>query len=292
MTQSEKPWHPGAGLDPFEDESLIGFIFRASRRRPEFRSAKELGGLNPSNRPSGKELKRLAGVIGTDKSLLAALCYGDPDLPFCVFHGVELPWGSLARAPEDTRMVCPECLEESAYHRAIWDVAFISACPVHSAELLGHCPTCKKVLRWQGKSMTRCKCMRSADLTMVVTDRVGPADILATKVVHGFLRDGRFGSEAAWARTLPPLRDLPDNRIIEFLYRLGVEALAEYQRHAFSFASLGKYTDRPHLALARGLQAAEAWPRAFSTYSTTPESACRARPRGAYRTASARSSYG
>lgn len=263
MPQSEKPRHLGPGLDPFEDESLIGFIFRASRSRPEFRSAKDLGGLNLSNRPSAEELERLAGAIGTDRRLLAALCYGDRDLPFCMFRGVELPRGSLARAPEDTRKVCPKCLEDSAYHRAIWDMAFISACPIHSADLLSHCLTCKKALRWQGKSMTRCKCLRSADLTMVVTDRIGPADILATKAVHGLLRDVRFAPEAAWARTLPPLHDLPDNRIIEFLYRLGLEALAEHQTHAFSFVSLGKYTDKPHLALARGLQAAETWPSGF-----------------------------
>ena len=104
--------------------------------------------------------------------------------------------------------------------------------------------------------------MRSADLTMVVTDRVGPADIPATRVVHGLLRDGRFDPE-------PPGTDAPaaarsagqqDHRVP---IPAGVEALAEYQRHAFSFASLGKFTDRPHLALARGLQAAETWPSGF-----------------------------
>lgn len=266
MTQSEKPRPLGVGLDPYQDESLIGFIFRAARHRPEYQSARDLALLNGmvlSNRPPPQKLDRLAAAIGTDPSLLAALCYGSPDLPFCLFRGLALPPGSLPRSPEDKRSVCPGCLAENAYHRAVWDFSFISACPVHLTELLSHCVTCGKALRWRGKSILRCRCLRSADLSAVIANPVSAMDIRGTEVVHGLLRDPRFASQAAWARTLPALQDMPDNMIIEFLYRIGLESVGGRGLHIFSTHYLGKFAMKSHDALSRGLQAAEAWPSGF-----------------------------
>lgn len=266
MPQSEKSRPLGVTLDPYGDESLIGFIYRVARHRSEYQSGRDLAVLNGmvlSNRPPPQKLDRLAAAIGTDPNLLLALCYGSPDLPFCVFRGLALPPGSLPRSPEDKRSVCPGCLAENAYHRAVWDLSFITACPVHSTELLSHCVTCGKALRWRGKGILRCRCLRSGDLSSVIADPVSAVDIRGTKVVHGLLTDPRFASEAARARTLPALQDLPDNRIIEFLYRIGLESVGGRGVHVFAMHYLGRFAMKPHVALTRGLQAAETWPSGF-----------------------------
>ena len=91
---------------------------------------------------------------------------------------------------------------------------------------------------------------------------VSNADSRGTKVVYGLLGEERFLAEADYARRLPPFQDLRDSDIVEFLYRLGLEALGGRPK-IFSLEQAGELAYRAHQALTLGLEAAERWPDAF-----------------------------
>jgi len=54
--------------------------------------------------------------------------------------------------------ICPACLSESAYVRKIWDLAPVTACPIHKCVLLDECPRCMKRISWARHSVSRCRC--------------------------------------------------------------------------------------------------------------------------------------
>jgi hypothetical protein len=65
-------------------------------------------------------------------------------------------WRELVRP--STRAVCPLCLREAAYHRAVWFVYALPVCAVHGAWLIDHCPNpkCRRTLSWTGFAVHRC----------------------------------------------------------------------------------------------------------------------------------------
>ncbi len=60
---------------------------------------------------------------------------------------------------------CPKCLNESAYHRAIWMPIAVSACLQHGCLLVAHCPICQSNVTIQNIVEAQCsKC--SANLSL------------------------------------------------------------------------------------------------------------------------------
>jgi hypothetical protein len=64
--------------------------------------------------------------------------------------------------------ICPECLIEHEICLAVWDLAFVAACPTHHKDLIVNCWKCTKPLHWSRPLVTQCRC--GADLR----ERVGP----------------------------------------------------------------------------------------------------------------------
>lgn len=58
--------------------------------------------------------------------------------------------------------VCPCCLREASIWWAVWDLAVVSACPVHCCLLIGQCPACGRALTWHRPAVHQCRC--GADL--------------------------------------------------------------------------------------------------------------------------------
>jgi hypothetical protein len=54
--------------------------------------------------------------------------------------------------------ICPGCLSDSAYCRKIWDLALVSACPIHGCLLLDECPRCKRPITWVRNRVCVCPC--------------------------------------------------------------------------------------------------------------------------------------
>lgn len=54
--------------------------------------------------------------------------------------------------------VCPACLRDANYCRKLWDLAPVTACPIHKCILLDECPNCKKRLAWTRNKISICRC--------------------------------------------------------------------------------------------------------------------------------------
>ncbi len=170
-----------SSLAPFADESLAGLIMR---------NAEPYRFRNPL---------RLFRRLHLHRQRLSSLCQADPegDLGRSMGHLLGLTPSSLKRispwSPEeggtqvlghcvwnelvlsDRRAVCPECLRVSPHHRAVWQVAALPVCDVHSVRLVEKCPNprCGKPLRWNGRAL--CECEWSAcrvDLRTAIADPV------------------------------------------------------------------------------------------------------------------------
>ena len=259
---SDPPRYHAVSAHPLPDESLIGFVFRLAklRRLPTGQALwTQSGHPNLTNRPTSERLQTLADNARIDVSELQAISYGDLDRSVSVFRGIQLPTTVFDRRGAADRRICPDCLAEAAYHRAIWDLTFIAACPIHLKLLIDACRVCGQPLKWTGGDLTRCTCQRG-DLTRMATSSVSEADALGTKAVYGLLGEARFAEEADQTRTLTPFCDLGDGKIVEFLFRIGLELLAP-RRKLFSMEQPNELAWEAHIALTRGLEVAEDWPK-------------------------------
>ena len=220
------------------------------------------GIVNLTAQPSAQQLEALAGVASLKVSQLEAITYGPPNPAIGLFRGIPLPSNVYDGRGDAQRRVCPDCLREAPYHRAIWDLTFISVCPVHRKVLVDTCRRCGQPLRWLGADLTRCGYADDGDLTQAVADDVPETDVRATRAVYGLLREERFATDAERVRALSPFGDLADNYIVEFLYRLGLEVIGSRPK-VFSTEQTGELAWSAHLALNGGLEAAERWPGGF-----------------------------
>jgi hypothetical protein len=54
--------------------------------------------------------------------------------------------------------ICPSCLRERPVWWAVWDLALVTACPMHRGLLVNHCPACKRTLAWYRPAVHECRC--------------------------------------------------------------------------------------------------------------------------------------
>lgn len=56
--------------------------------------------------------------------------------------------------------ICPRCIQDTGYHRALWELPLVQACPTHECAMVTHC-ICGNALSWRTiKSEWRCRCGR------------------------------------------------------------------------------------------------------------------------------------
>src|SRR6185369_3103355 len=78
--------------------------------------------------------------------------------------------------------VCPNCLQDSAYVRKIWDLAIITVCPVHRCLLLDVCPNCEKSIPWVRARISCCRC--DFDLRKCKTASVAEEDLAVARQIY------------------------------------------------------------------------------------------------------------
>jgi hypothetical protein len=84
-----------------------------------------------------------------------------------------------------TPRICPACVDENGYIEALWDLAWVRACPVHARKLLDTCPMCSTRFTWSRPGIA--KCPKGHDVSKVVCEEatreeVGVARFLARKL--------------------------------------------------------------------------------------------------------------
>lgn len=149
-------------MEPKPDESLRGFLVRVAERN-------HLNSMAPlvrfvKNREDwlfdDMNLLQLAELARCDVADLAAInlyAYRDHN-GYEGYkrgsHRISKGYFVVHRYPR----VCPICLRESEYLRAIWDITFVVACPQHGSLLIDICPHCKKFISWERPGVFKCKC--------------------------------------------------------------------------------------------------------------------------------------
>lgn len=66
----------------------------------------------------------------------------------------QLPW----RAKATGRRFCPDCMQSFGFHCLLWNLAFVTACPLHGCRLLESCTACGRRLTWGTLHDFNCGC--------------------------------------------------------------------------------------------------------------------------------------
>lgn len=53
--------------------------------------------------------------------------------------------------------ICAQCISENGHAEALWDLAWVSACPAHGCRLINRCPKCSAVLTWSRSGLLKCR---------------------------------------------------------------------------------------------------------------------------------------
>lgn len=87
--------------------------------------------------------------------------------------GMSSKWDKWALAADIEFKFCPSCLQSFGYHLGIWELKFVSVCPVHLCRLIRFCPGCKRQFAWKTlEAGWICQCGQSlCKLTPAVVPR-------------------------------------------------------------------------------------------------------------------------
>lgn len=134
---------------PHDDESGLGYYRRLSADNALFgwRNLARTAGVEPNRR----------GLLTRNDDVSRNLGL-EPAWTEFARHKEEIcrDWGRLHRAQSDA--VCPACLAESAYLRATWEHAYVTACPKHRVQLVDTCNACGKHLSPSRLCVGLCEC--------------------------------------------------------------------------------------------------------------------------------------
>jgi hypothetical protein len=54
--------------------------------------------------------------------------------------------------------ICPQCIDETGFIDALWDIDLVTTCPRHERKLISRCPHCQKQLSWYRAGLAVCRC--------------------------------------------------------------------------------------------------------------------------------------
>jgi hypothetical protein len=151
--------------DPADYEGIFGYVLRVSEAN-HYDTPWHV--LSHAGYPQGEMLTaaldvgRLACVVGKEPGVLrrhayqielsgGRRSYGILGVPI----GAGLSHGPLRFAKP---AVCPDCIAETGYADACWDLSVFVACPRHRKPLTTACHACARPLRWFRPELLTCQC--------------------------------------------------------------------------------------------------------------------------------------
>lgn len=138
-----------------EDESGLGFCLRSvSANGGQLLALRHLLGIGPSARIQAMHAVKLSQWFGVEKALL------EHRLPvflprvggarrFCYGHFFRQPGALRLTQPQ----LCPQCISEKGYLQGVWDLTLSTCCLEHGLLLVGRCPQCQSVIKWERKGV-------------------------------------------------------------------------------------------------------------------------------------------
>lgn len=250
-------------LEPLDGESLAGLIARTALEYRLREPRRLLSRLSLSNHvlwtlcdtdPSSDFGTRLRNLLCIDDEALfrrMSPWTGDPLTSRVMGHAV---WRELVQP--DARAVCPLCLREGIYHRAIWSVSAMPVCAVHKVWLRRKCHECNAPLTWLNSNLHRCarlpRC--GGDLREAPAEPAPESSIPAMLALHN-LAHQETPSTGATVQTI-------------FAHALRLSFLLGQIAYGFERASrppgfMQRQAQRLPVIVARGWDALDDWPNGF-----------------------------
>ncbi|WP_313640565.1 TniQ family protein [Paenibacillus sp.] len=153
---------------PYDDETLTGYLLRLSLKnicnpkyifsRLNYFSGKRINNyfidiaeLDPHDlliisELTNNNLERILDLIIKQNSM---------SNQSCLFNEKVIPLFAVCTRKAK---VCPICLSENEYHRKIWCLVTVTACPHHKVMLIDSCEVCYERLSWAKGNIFRCSC--------------------------------------------------------------------------------------------------------------------------------------
>jgi|GEM_PF-3709834 hypothetical protein len=243
----ETPTRLPLRLAPHPGESLAGFVMRLATRNlfssPSW-IADVAGIAFPGLQTHDCDLRNLSVITGVDERTLRGMAsWRETDDVVHFRGGLIVPQRLF---PLETRRFCPICMEESPYHRAIWDVKPLDVCPLHGVKLESAC-RCGRPVTWQDQAVDRCECgsLLSQHPTRNAGDKVGA---LCTQI-------WRLADIVPGPLSMPrSFWDGPLNQTLEVLASVGSFVVGEANASGKTLLELA----------AEGLALLEDWPHSYS----------------------------
>lgn len=141
-------------FDPFLDESGLGYCLRVvSRNGANLHALRRLLGISATTQFNGVHAPALAAVFHASQSWLQKALAESGGLA----HGTRNYRGHVVYAHNHLRLkhpqVCPQCIRQGGYCRAVWDLSMSTICLDHGCSLINRCTKCRQILRWDRPSI-------------------------------------------------------------------------------------------------------------------------------------------
>ncbi|ANF25018.1 TniQ family protein [Stutzerimonas stutzeri] len=180
-------------LEPFTDEALHSYLLRLAQGYG-LESSKQLlraVNLKPRLCYDQEQLRALGEEFGLSLDVLTAM---SPS------HAAKAPISDMKYQRSVCSPICPCCIREAPYVKAMWDHELITACPKHGVLLMGACPGCSEPITRDRKSILHCqhcnfpfadtKTSSAEDFDLAISALIAGADCGARGRLPGALQCG------------------------------------------------------------------------------------------------------
>ena len=245
---------------PFHDESLFGFVLRASESNgyDDPRHILHVADVGRGQMQTpGFPIEKLAQVLGRRTEELVPIAYqaiaGGQARFKILDHDLGLALRGALRLHEPA--ICVRCVEESGYIAAFWDLNLAGICPKHGNEVLRKCSACGTPLHWFRPGLLTCNCGATLSGEGCLTANLPAIELM--KVVEARLYRTPSISLANPARfPLDALSKMPFSSLLRVLNVLGVQHL--WATHAS--------TSEDHSIVASAAGCLEDWPHGYHRF--------------------------
>ncbi|WP_428840488.1 TniQ family protein [Burkholderia vietnamiensis] len=162
-------------VEPYPDESLSSVLMRLvdANGLQSVRALLRDAGCVAFGPLVSAEIAKLSRVCRLEQSTVRMMCPIEiggrargAAFGYVIGHHVIEARHLLVRERE---RICPRCLFEGGVMLATHRVTWVTACPVHSVQLLDVCPQCEKPIMVTRPNMMQCRCGLNLSLISPVT---------------------------------------------------------------------------------------------------------------------------
>ena len=205
--------------------------------------------------PASKKGVDLRTLLGLDEATFRGMSAWTGDVTTQSVLGRQV-WRDLARPNE--RAVCPQCMKEAPYHRAVWNLDAMPVCAIHGTWIRQTChvPGCGAPLTWSAMRVDCCS--RFPTCTGVIGDAL--AEPATSKPLGGIRALHALFTGAADAPAVPPGMEPQD--VLKLSFVLGQIAFG-HEREARPRGFIDRHREMLPEILDAGWSALDDWPHGF-----------------------------